>query len=110
MQIQIAFSKKNPNEQWKKRKWVLLADISPLMVLILIICYIGLLKTMQPNNSDLDNVKYGKLPRSVGEAKNVSVNMYILKLITLYVCTVQLPCIWNNCHFQGCVLAASTGP
>ena len=32
---------------------------------------------MQLNNSDLDNVKYGKLPRSVGEAKNVSVNMYI---------------------------------
>lgn len=28
------------------------------------------LKTMQPNNSDLDNDKYGKLPRSVGEAKN----------------------------------------
>ena len=65
---------------------------------------------MQPNNSGLDNVKYGKLPRSVGEAKNVSVNMYMLKLFTLYVCTVQLPCIWNNCHFQGCVLAAPTGP
>ena len=48
---------------------------------------------MQPNNSDLDNVKYGKLPRSVGEANNVSVNMYILKLFTLDVCTVQLPCI-----------------
>ena len=48
---------------------------------------------MQPNNSGLDNVKYGKLPRSVGEAKNVSVNMYMLKLFTLYVCTVQLPCI-----------------
>ena len=27
-----------------------------------------MLQTMQPNN--LDNVKYGKLPRSVGEAKN----------------------------------------
>lgn len=86
MQIQIAFSKKNPNEQWKKRKWVLLADISPLMVLILIICYIGLLKTMQPNNSDLDNVKYGKLPRLVGEAKNVSVNMYVYIKIIYFIC------------------------
>ena len=50
-----------------------------------------MLQTIQPNN--LDNAKYGKLPRSVGEAKNVSVNVYILILFTLNIGTVQLPCI-----------------
>lgn len=72
---------------------------SVLMVVISIICYIEALKTVQPNNSGLHNVKYGKLPQSAGEAKNVSVIVYTwkLKLFTLYVCTVQLPCIWNNC-------------
>jgi len=43
------------------------------MVIIWIICYIlEMLQTMKSNN--LDNVKYGKLPWSVGEAKNVSVH------------------------------------
>ena len=43
-----------------------------------------MLKTMQPNISDLDHVKYGKLSRSVGEAKNVSIYIKIIYFIFLH--------------------------
>ena len=57
-----------------------------LIYLIWIICYTEVVKTMQPNNRDLDNVKYGKLPRAVGEAKNVSVLKRVYIKVIYFIC------------------------
>ena len=38
---------------------------------------IGTLKAMQPSTASVDSAKYGKVPRSVGVAKNVSSEHFV---------------------------------
>ena len=39
----------------------------------------GKLKALQPSSQELEAAKYGKVPRSVGIANNVSFNYFVLK-------------------------------